>query len=426
MLRTFKLGIQLIGACLVFTTSLYAQKDTVRILDYNLLNYGSSEGPASYKNPRLATILKHTAPDIFGVNELSYNRSNAQNVIDNALGSNWSKASYLNTNNEFQTNTLFWRSDKFALKSEQVISANLRDIIAYTLYYKDAALDRTHDTIFLTIILVHLKASNTDKDAQERAAESQTIVDYFKAKGKAGNYIVMGDFNVYTSSEPAYTNLVNNPASWARMYDPINRPGDWAGDRNFAAIHTQSTRTTNLPDGGVGGGLDDRFDQILVSGHIMGDSSRVKYLPGSYTTVGQDGNHFNRAVNASPDNNSAPAAVIQALYEMSDHLPVYADFVLSPAPPPATGIASSKLKQAITVINPFHNQLSLRFDPEYRSSNCMVAVYSMSGERIYKQLHTIEEQELSIPIDEAKASGWYILNISDENGASVSLPVLKY
>jgi hypothetical protein len=51
----------------------------------------------------------------------------------------------------------------------------------------------------------------------------------------------------------------------------------------------------------------------------------MRYLPGSLHPVGNDGLHFNSAIN-SGTNNSVPATVLTALYELSDHLPVVADF----------------------------------------------------------------------------------------------------
>ena len=53
----------------------------------------------------------------------------------------------------------------------------------------------------------------------------------------------------------------------------------------------------------------------------MSGSNKVAYIPGSYKTIGQDGNHFNKSVNYS-SNSSAPDSVVDALYYVSDHLPV--------------------------------------------------------------------------------------------------------
>ena len=72
------------------------------------------------------------------------------------------------------------------------------------------------------------------------------------------------------------------------------------------------------------GGLDDRFDLILVSQSVK-DSGGITYIPGSYTTFGNDGNHLNRALNELP-NAVVEDDIATALYYSSDHLPVYADF----------------------------------------------------------------------------------------------------
>lgn len=71
--------------------------------------------------------------------------------------------------------------------------------------------------------------------------------------------------------------------------------------------------------------MDDRFDFILASGAVIQDTGTITYVPTSYRALGQDGNHFNQSLTQGA-NNSAPSAVIAALYEMSDHLPIVADF----------------------------------------------------------------------------------------------------
>ena len=49
----------------------------------------------------------------------------------------------------------------------------------------------------------------------------------------------------------------------------------------------------------------------------------LRYVNGSYRAVGNDGNHFNSPIIGAPTNSSEPSNVIDALYIMSDHLPVY-------------------------------------------------------------------------------------------------------
>jgi hypothetical protein len=74
-------------------------------------------------------------------------------------------------------------------------------------------------------------------------------------------------------------------------------------------------------DCGSKGGLDDRFDQILVSQNVMSGADSLRYLDNSYDAVGNDGNHFNSNL-LSGSNSQYPDSVVNALYYMSDHLPV--------------------------------------------------------------------------------------------------------
>lgn len=396
----------------VFFSAAYAQNDTVRIFQYNLLNYGSSNNTTSYKDPRLTTIVQYADADIIGVNEIANSASHSQNILDNVLGAGWQKGTFVNTGNEIQTNMLFWKTDKFALKFQKSISYKLRDIIAFNLYYKDPLLEQTKDTIFLTVIVAHLKAGNSSQDKMERAGETQTVVNYLNSLGASGNYIFMGDFNLYTSDETAYSNLINNPNTDGRLYDPINRPGNWSGNSAFADIHTQSTRTSSLPDGGASGGLDDRFDHLMVSGSLLHNTNKCMYLPGSYTALGQDGKHLNKSITSSPANASVPANVVQALYEMSDHLPIYADFVLQPSIFPNNITKGKLLANDIHVVNPFNDKLIFT-GKNSGTGNLLISVISTDGRTLmYKKPLTGN----TIDVPSNWVPGMYVLHIYDEAG----------
>jgi hypothetical protein len=137
-------------------------------------------------------------------------------------------------------------------------------------------------------------------------------------------FIVSGDLNLYGTDEPAYQKLLaEEPENYGRSFDPIDRYGGWHNNSSFADIHTQSTRTADLGDGGSTGGMDDRFDFILVSEPML-----EKVKENSYMAFGNDGNHFNQAIN-NGTNSAVSPEVADALYYASDHLPVIADFDLS-------------------------------------------------------------------------------------------------
>jgi hypothetical protein len=132
-----------------------------------------------------------------------------------------------------------------------------------------------------------------------------------------------GDLNVYTSNEPGYQILLDTGVM--KLYDPIARPGDWNNNALFADTHTQSTRVRAF-NGGATGGMDDRFDFILVSDSVLRNGSPLKYINGSYTSVGNTGLLFNDSLTHPPVSNIVPWEVLSALYHVSDHLPVYAEF----------------------------------------------------------------------------------------------------
>ena len=82
------------------------------------------------------------------------------------------------------------------------------------------------------------------------------------------DFILVGDLNLYRSTEPAYERLlVQNGTGY--FLDPIDTPGNWHQSFTYRHIHTQSTRLQDLGDGGSTGGLDDRFDFILSSQSIL-------------------------------------------------------------------------------------------------------------------------------------------------------------
>ncbi|MEP7145674.1 MAG: hypothetical protein ABI792_01555, partial [bacterium] len=137
------------------------------------------------------------------------------------------------------------------------------------------------------------------------------------------NFIVLGDFNIYGSTESAYQKLIrDNPSDDGNFNDPLFLTGIW-NSFSFRYYHTQSTRTRSFGNGSTGG-LDDRFDMILNSNAVKNPGG-IKFIPGSYVSFGNDGNHYNDSINKIP-NNAVPQAVADALHYASDHLPVFAMF----------------------------------------------------------------------------------------------------
>ncbi len=180
----------------------------------------------------------------------------------------------------------------------------------------------------LTAVGAHLMATDpTGRAAQ--TSQMRAIGDLLPA----GSPIVYaGDFNVGSSTEQSYQNLISGTAT-GKAYDPINLPGTWNNNSSVARWHTQSTRLVAESDGGATGGVDDRFDFQLVSSTVM-DAEGLSYLgptvPGttsthSYRSFGNIGQVFNKALNDA-SNTAQPPAVLNALYAVSDHIPVVVDY----------------------------------------------------------------------------------------------------
>lgn len=315
---------------LIVTTKSFSQ-DTIRFMHYNVLNYPNSSDFAT-KNSYLIPIISYLEPDILEINEMNNDSTNADTILNSVITigagfSNYKRAHYTNNANSSIVNMLFYNADKFTLYSEDIIVQTLRDINVYKLYYNDPSKLSVGDTIFLTVLSAHFKASSGSTNETKRANQATDIMNYLKSLSNPGNLILAGDFNIYNSSEQAYVNLTTDPNLQVNFNDPINVPGTWHNGSGFSNYHTQCTRLVNEPDGGSSGGLDDRFDFILCNNSVINDSDRIQYIPNSYITVGQDGLHYNDALTSAPTNTSVPTtALVNALYNMSDHLPLIAEF----------------------------------------------------------------------------------------------------
>ncbi len=174
----------------------------------------------------------------------------------------------------------------------------------------------------LYIYSAHLKASLGSEDLRETGALA--IRANSNALGNGVRAIYTGDFNLYVNTEPAY--LAFLAAGAGQAFDPLGS-GTWAGAAN-AIKHSQSPR---LVTGGlVGGGVDDRFDFQLITASLD-DGEGISFIDGTYRTLGNDGNHYNLAINSGnntyyPSDVARSNALANALHEATDHMPVIVDY----------------------------------------------------------------------------------------------------
>jgi hypothetical protein len=222
---------------------------------------------------------------------------------------------------------------------------------------------------------VHMKSGSTGDDQARRLVEAQRIRD--NAQGIDTNgagtglpagrcFVVGGDFNVQSSSQSAYQELVGSQTNnTGRFFDPINTPGSWNNNSAFRIVHTQD------PIGA--GGMDDRHDQILVCGGLV-DGQGFDYIGNpalaystttwndpnhSYRAWGNDGTSYNGTLTIA-GNTMVGAAIAQALVNVATsagHLPVFLDLRVPPEVASATVIdfgqvpQGSLAEQPLTVSN---------------------------------------------------------------------------
>lgn len=397
---------------------IFAQ-DTVTVMQYNLLQYSNSASaciPIAEKTGYIKTICKYVKPDILGVNELYPNATTADYLLNNALNTDgvtyYKRSTYSNLAGSDLVNALYYNDNKLGLISNTPIQTVYRDINIFKLFYRASNLATTHDTIYLRVVVAHLKASNTPTDAASRSQMTNDLMNYLTNINVANNYLFQGDCNLYTSAEQAYQNLISSSNANMRFYDPINRAGNWNGNLSFKDIHTQSTHNSGSSCY-ITGGLDDRFDLILISNDVRTGNKKVSYIAGSYKAIGQDGKHFNNDLTASPTNNSAPTAVINALYGNSDHLPVSLKLKVTPTSSGIESMESNGISN-LEIVNPFADKLEISFFATKPSKSTIQIINSL-GTVCHECKIAVKQDENNFIIPVNLPKGIYFLKIIGEN-----------
>lgn len=326
------LSLIILLACLI-------KASTVRIMTYNLLNFEDEND----RENDFRTIISIIEPDLIMVQEISGQTGFfhfKSDVLDLIEPNTWTGASFINQTAS-QDIALYYRHELFTFVSTSEINtaqtAGTRDVIEWKIIHNASEKE-------LSIYGVHFKASSGQTNAAQRLEEATVLRNYLNSLDE-NYFIVGGDFNIYSnnqSSEPAFEMLTGiSGNNNGRLFDPINRIGHWHNNSSFADVHTQSPRTSSF-GGGAPGGMDDRFDWLFVSAALLSDSSDIHYIEDSYETFGNDGNHFNQAIN-SGNNMSVSNEIANALHDASDHLPVYMDLFFNDLTYTSSGISITEI-----------------------------------------------------------------------------------
>jgi len=366
----------LLPILLIFTFSLYGQ-ETVRIASYNVKQFPS----ASESN--LKIVLNQIKPTILMVTELD-GTTPVQRFLSNVLTPKYKASTEVTikwgTGNEC---AVFYIDSLITYLGSNMISAVPRPFAEFKFVHKI-----TKDT--LIVFGAHLKAY------PEETASRLTAVNVLRNRTSqfklTANYMVVGDFNIFTSTEPAFQKLLDQSSN-GYFIDMLNVTGSWNKNSQLAQYCTWSTS----------GGINTRFDMILIS-KAVNEKGGVDYVPDSFKIFGNDNKHYNSSVNVAPNDWFLnDPSIGTALKNASDHLPVYADFTFGvPTSVSTTENLPTTFELKQNYPNPFNPETVISYKLS-ASSNVQLKVYDLLGREIatlvneFKQAGTYNSQFSTLP-----------------------------
>ncbi len=358
----------------------------LRIVTWNVTNYNTTSpgGRDSLFQTAVYGVVpsgplagQRMAPDVFVGQEFINAAAvdNFRNLLNSASGSpgDWASATFVDGTDT--DSAFFYRTSKVQFLGLKIIAPGVtgncnqpRNTMRYDLRPVGYSAVGTS----IGIYSVHLKAQGSNaacpagENAQgRRLLEAQRIRDNAEGINTNGAgtalpagymFMVMGDLNITNSADVEYQELVGSQVNNAgRLFDPINTPGNWNNNSAFRIVHTQDP----FPSAG---GMDDRFDQILVSaGAINGSGFEYIGNPAipystttwndpnhSYRVWGNDGSSCCSSGLNVTTNGFVGNTIAQALSDTQDptgHLPVLADFRVPAKVTSTTTIAFGQVTQ---------------------------------------------------------------------------------
>ena len=197
------------------------------------------------------------------------------------------------------------------------------------------------------VYVSHMKSSasgTTADDQTARGEEAAIIRTNEDSLGSGASFLTMGDFNLDSSGEAAYTTLTATAtaSSHGQNVDEKNLSNasiSFTGS-GYTANETDSVSTLKYRD-------DIQFQSTNIS---SGTSTAIKYLANSYRVFGNNNTvAYQGAVNASSNTalsglsgSITGSAAETALTTASDHYPVVVDYTLASVPEPI-GVAFATL-----------------------------------------------------------------------------------
>lgn len=318
--------------------------DTIRLTSWNVSNYSAGRVTEFQTAIFESFEGRSMSPDILVGQEFLSAASvvNFLNMLNTAPASTNDWAAAIFVDGPDTDSALFYRTGSVQMATDlspngvTVVATggnapnHPRNIMRYDVVIKPQTPQEFHMSIYST----HMKTGSSGSDQSRRLLEAQRIRDNAEVLPKGWHFMLCGDFNIQSSQEAAYQELVGSQTNkLGRFVDPISTLGNWNNNSSFRFVHTQ--------DQSGAGGMDDRYDQILVSTGLV-DEIGVEYvgeplLPYSTTTWndsnhsyrswGNDGTSFNTSLTVA-NNQMVGPTIAQALINSAPgggHLPIFLD-----------------------------------------------------------------------------------------------------
>jgi exonuclease III len=325
----------------------------LRVATWNVTNYSSGRTSAFHSALFDTFSSRSFNPDVLVVQELlgSTGRTNFLNMLNSAPGQSgqWAAAPFLDTGDS--DSGMFYRINKVDYQGLANVAGDPRATQRYDFKLKGYQAGSTVNPN-VSLYSSHLKAgSGTGGTDEARRLTETTNIRNDAASRPAGTHIMIGgDFNISTSNDDSYRRLTDASVPTAgangRFFDPINSSFTssnggitWNNNSSYRFLHTQDQ---------IGaGGMDDRFDFMLVGGTLR-DGKGLEYIGSttaaystttwndpnhSYRVWGNDGSSFNNSLTTTGNTMVGPT-IAQALRDSTGitttggpggHLPVYLD-----------------------------------------------------------------------------------------------------
>lgn len=388
-------------------------QNTLKTMVYNLLEFPSA--PPANRQLILKDILTEFLPDLLMVNELE-SEPGADLLLNESLlsiSNHYARATFApNQSSSFQNlnQMVFFNTDKLTLIDEELFETTVRDINHYT--FRLNTINQATNPIILHVYVTHLKADDGtvfDDDQLDRLNMVNVFTTALDQIPADSFVLFAGDFNFKSASEAAYQEILD-PTNKVVLVDPINRPGDWSNNPIFSDIFTQSTRISNNDFGnrGAGGGLDDRFDFIMMSQNLTNNPDFF-YTAGTYKAFGNNGNCRNLNINDPACTGTFSQPLRDLLFNMSDHLPVIAEFTLNE---PLLSVSTFETRSLLRFVsgNIVNSQLELSVESGQLPENSTLSVYNTLGQNLFNtQLGILST--ISLPVS-GLSKGMYFIKIS--------------